>query len=44
MAQRHLTVLIAGMRTERATSALPGAGLTLDDLRSLPNPPTGAQG
>jgi AcrR family transcriptional regulator len=44
MAQRHLTVLIDGMRTERATSALPGAGLTLDDLRSLPTPPTGAQG
>ena len=44
MAQRHLTLLIDGMRTEWATEALSGVELTLDDLRSLPNEPTGAQG
>jgi len=43
MAQRHLTLLIDGMRSERATEALSGVELTLDDLRSLPNEPTGAQ-
>ena len=44
MAQRHLTLLIDGMRTEWATEALSGVELTLDDLRSLPNEPTGTQG
>jgi AcrR family transcriptional regulator len=44
MAQRHPTLLIDGMRSDRATGALPGAELTLDDLRSLPNAPSGAQG
>ena len=44
MAQRHLTLLIDGMRTERATGELTGVELTLDDLRSLPNEPTGTQG
>jgi AcrR family transcriptional regulator len=43
MAQRHLTVLIDGMRSERATGPLPGVELTLEDLRSLPNTPTTAQ-
>ncbi|HET9659478.1 MAG TPA: helix-turn-helix domain-containing protein [Thermomicrobiales bacterium] len=44
MAQRHLTLLIDGLRTERATGALPGPELTLDDLRSLPTEPAEAQG
>ena len=43
MAQRHLTLLIDGMRSERAMEALSGVELTLDDLRSLPNEPPGAQ-
>jgi AcrR family transcriptional regulator len=43
MAQRHLTLLIDGMRSERATEALTGVELTLDDLRSLPNEAPGAQ-
>ena len=44
MAQRSLTIFLDGLRTERATGALPGAELTLDDLRSLPAEPAGAQG
>lgn len=44
MAQRHLTVLIDGLRTERATGDLPGRQLTLDTLRSLPRHPVDAQG
>jgi AcrR family transcriptional regulator len=44
MAQRHLTLLIDGMRSERATEALSGIELTLEDLRSLSNELSGAQG
>jgi AcrR family transcriptional regulator len=44
MAQRHLAVSIDGLRTERATGNLPGSGLTLDDLRSLPRAPVDPQG
>jgi hypothetical protein len=44
MAQRHLTVLIDGLRTERATGDLPGRELTLDTLRALPREPVQPQG
>ena len=44
MAQRHLSMLIDGLRAERATGDLPGAGLTLDMLRSLPGEPVDPQG
>jgi hypothetical protein len=44
MAQRHLAISIDGLRTERATGNLPGSGLTLDDLRSLPRAPVDPQG
>lgn len=36
MAQRHLTLVIDGLRAERAHDPLPGAGLSLDDLQQLP--------
>lgn len=44
MAQRHLTVLIDGLRSDRATDSLTGTELTLDMLRSLPREPVESQG